>query len=66
MPNNLPHSPDLTAQRERALSRWDNDGGAGPDGPQEGAKRDAIRHKGPELTHADLVQLRVRGLAPET
>ena len=23
--------------RERALSRWDNEGGAGPDGPQEAA-----------------------------
>lgn len=65
MPNNLPHSPDLTAQRERALSRWDNDGGAGPDGPQEGSMRDAIPTKVPELTNAELVQLRVRVIALE-
>jgi len=32
-------NPDLLTSaelRQRALSRWDNEGGAGPDSPQEG------------------------------
>ena len=34
----LPQSPEfLSTERRIALSRWDNDGGAGPDGPQEGS-----------------------------
>jgi tellurite resistance-related uncharacterized protein len=65
MPNITPESPKLAAQRERALSRWDNEGGAGPDGPQEGSKRDATRTEVPELTNAELVQLRVRVIALE-
>lgn len=27
---------DRAVQREKALARWDGEGGAGPDGPQEG------------------------------
>jgi tellurite resistance-related uncharacterized protein len=36
MPDELPDRPNPSQLRERALSRWDNEGGAGPDGPQEG------------------------------
>ena len=31
-----PESLDPSQQRQMALSRWDNEGGAGPSGPQEG------------------------------
>jgi hypothetical protein len=48
-----------------ALSRWDNEGGAGPCGPQEGQTSAAAQSEVPELTNAELVQLRVRVIALE-
>ncbi len=36
MPDESPNRPSPSYLREKALSRWDNEGGAGPDGPQEG------------------------------
>lgn len=65
MPDKTPKSPDFFAQRERALSRWDNEGGAGPDGPQMGAEPDELRPEALELTKAELVQLRIRVIALE-
>lgn len=53
--------PGRSTQRELALSRWDSEGGAGPRGPQEGS----ISAEIPELTNAELVQLRVRVIALE-
>jgi hypothetical protein len=50
--------------RLKALSRWDNEGGAGPDGPREqtlGGHESDI----PPLTNAELVQLRIRMIALE-
>ncbi len=41
-------------QRQAALSRWDNEGGAQPEQPDT-----------PDLTNAELVQLRVRVIALE-
>jgi hypothetical protein len=53
------HAPDPTDQRRRALSRWDNEGGATaaplPDGAGDV----------PELTNTELVQLRIRVIALE-
>jgi hypothetical protein len=43
--------------RERALARWDDDGGAEPETAGEAAV--------PELSNAELVQLRVRVIALE-
>jgi hypothetical protein len=43
----------------RALSRWDDEGGAGPDGPQEHSI-DVDLSKIPPLPNAELVQLQVR------
>lgn len=43
--------------RERALARWDNDGCGDPDALREAAV--------PELSNAELVQLRVRVIALE-
>lgn len=51
--------------REMALSRWDNEGGAGPGGPREGPNFIANLPEVPELTNAELVQLRVRVIALE-
>jgi hypothetical protein len=57
----VPRSPE---QRLRALSRWDNEGGAGPDGPPVHSL-DVDLSKVPPLSNAELVQLQVRVIALE-
>jgi hypothetical protein len=57
--------PSQATQRERALSRWDNKGGAGPDGPAPDQALDAKRIAIPDLSNADLVTLRVGVIALE-
>jgi hypothetical protein len=52
-------------QRQSALSRWDNEGGAGPEGPVTVSAPDNERIPIPELTNAELVTLRVRVIALE-
>jgi hypothetical protein len=52
-------------QRQRALSRWDNEGGAGPEGPATGSTFDTGRIAVPDLTNAELVTLRIRVIALE-
>ena len=52
-------------QRQMALSRWDNEGGAGPAGPQGGSVSAKARFEIPQLTNAELVQLRIRVIALE-
>src|ERR1019366_8358520 len=52
-------------RRQRALSRWDNEGGAGPDGPATVSAPDSARIPVPELTNAELVPLRIRVIALE-
>jgi hypothetical protein len=52
-------------ERQMALSRWDSEGGAGPCGPQEGQISPEAQSEVPELTNAELVQLRVRVIALE-
>jgi len=61
------HEPDLSALqlRQNALSRWDNEGGAGPHGPQASSTLSDDRVDIPPLTDAELVQLRVRVIALE-
>jgi len=49
-------------QRQQALSRWENEGGAGPAVAPE-ADREQIQ--APEMSNADLVMLRVRIIALE-
>ena len=51
--------------RQRALSRWDNEGGAGRDGPKESHARVLSDPGIPNLTDAELIQLRVRVIALE-
>jgi len=52
-------------QRQCALSRWDNEGGAGPDGPGTASERETERTAIPDLTNAELVTLRIRVIALE-
>jgi hypothetical protein len=50
---------------KRALSRWDNEGGAGPDGPQEVRIPPDVTAAVPQLGNAELVQPQVRTIALE-
>jgi hypothetical protein len=52
-------------QRQRALSRWDNEGGAGADGPGTASEPETERTAIPDLTNAELVTLRIRVIALE-
>ena len=52
-------------QRQRALSRWDNEGGAGPGGAATDSSPDTERIAVPDLTNAELVTLRIRVIALE-
>lgn len=63
MPDRKPDVPDRFPQM--ALSRWDNEGGAGPGGPQKGEVSGSVESEVPELTNAELVQLRIRVIALE-
>lgn len=60
-----PNSLDPSQERQAALSRWDNEGGAGPRGPQKPQISAEAQSGVPELTNAELVQLRVRVIALE-
>jgi hypothetical protein len=66
MPDENPGPTDPMQLREKALSRWDYEGGALRDGPQERANSGEPRRvEEPGLTNAELVQLRVRVIALE-
>lgn len=65
MPDTLPNALDLTQLRYRALSRWDNEGGAGPGGPDERLIDGNAESEVPPLTNVELVQLRIRVIALE-
>ncbi len=60
-----PGSAASLRQWQMALSRWDNEGGAGPAGPQEEAASIEAQSAIPQLTNAELVQLRIRVIALE-
>src|SRR6185437_1628523 len=64
MPRENSDTSSDSNQRQRALARWDNEGGAGPDGPAA-ASPDNERAPVPELTNAELVTLRIRVIALE-
>lgn len=65
MSDKSPDFADPSRQRELALSRWDTEGGAGPCGPQEGSISGEVQLEVPQLTNAELVQLRIRVIALE-
>ena len=57
--------PDMSRQRQLALAQWDYEGGAGPDGPQEGSTTGGCTDDARSITNTELVQLRVRVIALE-
>lgn len=59
------NTPARAQQRRLALSRWDNEGGAGPGHPQPGPQHGELDSAVPALTDAELVHLRVRVIALE-
>jgi hypothetical protein len=63
MAHSMSHSKEQL--RQMAHARWDYEGGAGPDGPQEGTARLEILPDFPPLTNTELVLLRVRVIALE-
>lgn len=65
MPDKKPNSLDLSEQRQRALSRWENEGGAESRGAQESLSSREVQSQIPQLTNAELVQLRIRVIALE-
>lgn len=66
MTDDVPEFSDRAHLRQKALSRWDNEGGASREGSQEDSSAgEAPVHHEPELTNAELVQLRVRVIALE-
>jgi hypothetical protein len=65
MPDSTPNALDPAQLRQRALSTWDNEGGAPLGGHQESLGSGAGQSEVPPLTNAELVQLRVRVIALE-
>ena len=65
MPDNEKKPPSAEELRHRALSRWDNEGGAGRDVPKESHAHVLPDPDIPNLTDAELIQLRVRVIALE-
>jgi len=65
MPERKPESPVSSRLRHMELSRWDNEGGAGPDPGHEEPISGEAQSKIPDLTNAELVQLRIRVIALE-
>lgn len=65
MPDKKPHSVTATKQYQMALSRWETDGGAASRDPQASSISGVVQPEIPELTNAELVQLRIRVIALE-
>ncbi len=63
MPDRVPNASELA--REKALSRWENEGGAMPGGHHERSQSVGLQSEVFPLTTAELVQLRVRVIALE-
>ncbi len=65
----MPRKPSATCNdallRQRALSRWDNEGGAGPCGPATAPTSVKDRAPAPKAADAELEALHVRVIALE-
>ena len=62
MTDDQPATPGPEEQRQIALSRWDNDGGASVLGPQEAL---GFHSSVPDLANSELQQMRIRLVAVE-
>jgi hypothetical protein len=56
---------DRLKLRKRALARWDNEGGAEPDGPQAASTPVEVEAPMPEVGRAEIASLHVRVIALE-
>ena len=65
MPNKRSGSSAALQQRQLALSRWENEGGAGLHHAQESSISEELQSEVGQLTNAELVQLRIRVIALE-
>jgi hypothetical protein len=65
MLNKTPDSLAASQQRQKALSRWENEGGAIPLSPQVSSTSGEVQSEIPQLTNTELVQLRIRVIALE-
>jgi len=61
MPHQKTEASSATSQRQQALSRWDNEGGAGPAVAPATEEQILV----PAMSNPDLVPLRVRVIALE-
>ena len=59
-------SMESAKQRQRALQRWNNEGGAGPGGRPVDVSVEAALASAPPLGNAELVQLQIRVIALES
>lgn len=53
------------SDRQLALERWDDEGGAGPDGPQERSQINLAKADGGASVEMEIARLRVRVIALE-
>ena len=60
-----PDSSAALRQRQMALSRWENEGGSIPLPAQASSTSGEVQSEVPQLTNAELVQLRIRVIALE-
>jgi hypothetical protein len=65
MPDKKLDLSERSKQRRSALSRWESEGGAGPHRSRKVLTSDKGRPRRPQLTMAELVQLRIRVIALE-
>jgi len=65
MSDSNPNALDRAQLRHRALSRWDDDGGAAQGCHREGLNLGASQSDVPLLTNSELVRLRIRVIALE-
>ncbi len=57
--------PLASPQLQDAISRWDSEGGAGPDGPQESSNVKSLAAEVAPNIDVEIVQLRIRIIALE-
>ena len=65
MPDHPPQSSDPEQLRLKALSRWENEGGAGAHDAQTDLAAGDVPSPAPPLTNAELSQLHIRVIALE-
>ena len=61
-----PETPESAKLRQRALARWDTEGGAGPDGPQKNDLGGDLTSDTLSQSEMDIEHLHVRVIALES